>query len=254
MREQAARQGSVGLGRVFVRSLLLQGSWNYRTMLGGGFGFAILPALVRIHGHDAEALRAAARRHSEHFNAHPYLSGIALGAVVRMEADGVEPERIRRFKTAVRGPLGGLGDTLVWAGGLPALLVLALALVVLGTPAWAAPLVFFGCYNAGHLALRLWGFRVGFQSGPDVGTRLRDTDLRKWGGRVQALAILLLGVLLALLALSDGRMARELPAWGAVLGGGLFVLGLLRGRELWRSAGVVFVIGLAGLFVLGAVT
>lgn len=247
------RGSAVGLGRVALRSLTLQGSWNYRTMLGGGFAFAILPALQRIHGHDSEALRDAVRRHAEHFNAHPYLSGIALGAVVRMEVDGVDAEGIRRFKTAVRGPLGGLGDTLVWAGGLPAFLLLALALVMVGAPTWAAPAIFLGCYNAGHMALRVWGFHVGFRSGPAVGTRLRDTDLRKWGGRVQVVGILLLGAVLALLALSRGPMGAVSP-WWAVPAAALFLGGASRGRELWRPAAVAFASLLAGLFVLGAVT
>ena len=33
------------LVRSFLRSFSIQGSWNYRTMIGGGFGHAILPAL-----------------------------------------------------------------------------------------------------------------------------------------------------------------------------------------------------------------
>ena len=241
------------LGGVLLRSFTLQGSWNYRTMLGGGFAFAILPVLRRLHQGDPEGLQKAVRRHCEHFNAHPYLSGVALGAVVRMEAEGVDPEQIRRFKTAVRGPLGGLGDTLVWAGGLPALLLVALAFVILDAPAWMAPLGFLGGYNLGHLALRLWGFRVGFRNGPSVGTRLRDTDLRKWGGRIQALGIVALGSVLALLFLSSGP-AGGIAVWWAAPAGALFVLGVFRGRELWRLAGVVFTFVLVGFFVLGAMT
>ncbi len=104
----------------FFRSFLIQGSWNNRTMIGGGFAFAILPVLRRLHRGDPEAFRDALQRHSEHFNAHPYLADLALGAVCRMEAERRDPEEIRRFKLAVRGPLGSLGDTLIWVGWRPA--------------------------------------------------------------------------------------------------------------------------------------
>ena len=68
----------------FLRSFLIQGSWNNRTMIGGGFAFALLPILRRVHRGDPEAFREALQRHSEHFNAHPYLANLALGAASRM--------------------------------------------------------------------------------------------------------------------------------------------------------------------------
>ncbi len=76
------------LAAAFARSFLIQGSWNYRTMLGSGFAFAMLPALRLIFKGDPAGLEASLRRHLEHFNAHPYLSNVALGAVLRLEADG----------------------------------------------------------------------------------------------------------------------------------------------------------------------
>ena len=90
------------IASIFARTFLIQGSWNYHTMLGTGFAWALLPALRRLHADDPAGLEAAAARHVEHFNAHPYLAGVALGAVVRLETDGEQPETVSRFKTAVR--------------------------------------------------------------------------------------------------------------------------------------------------------
>ena len=112
----------------FLRSFLVQGAWNYHTMLGTGFAFSLLPGLRRIHAEDPVALDASVQRHLEHFNAHPYLTGVALGAVLRMEDEGVAPETVSRFKVAVRGPLGSLGDRLVWATWLPLVAVASLVL------------------------------------------------------------------------------------------------------------------------------
>jgi len=64
----------------FARCFVIQGSWNYHTMLGSGFAFALLPVLRHLAA-DPDALERAVDRHLELFNAHPYLSGVAVGAV-----------------------------------------------------------------------------------------------------------------------------------------------------------------------------
>ena len=86
-----------------------------------------------------------------------------------MEADGTDEQTVRRFKTAVRGPLGGLGDSLVWAAWLPTVSMAALTLWWLGLPVWLVVGLFLVVYNAGHLALRIWGFRIGLRDGRDHG-------------------------------------------------------------------------------------
>jgi PTS system mannose-specific IID component len=83
--------------RVLLRSFAIQGSWNYRTLLGTGFGFALLPALRAIYAGRPDALQEAVRRHTTLFNCHPYLAGVALGAVARLEDEGTPPETVERF-------------------------------------------------------------------------------------------------------------------------------------------------------------
>ena len=117
---------------MFFRLLAVQGAWNYETLLGNGIGFSVEPALRRMPGgKDGEAYRAALARESQYFNAHPYLASVAVGALARAELEGAAPERIERFRTALCGPLGALGDRLVWATFLP--LCSFAALVVFGS-------------------------------------------------------------------------------------------------------------------------
>jgi len=118
---------------MFVRLLAIQGSWNYETLLGNGIGFCIEPALRLLPGGiHTPAFHAALARESRYFNAHPYLASVAVGALARAELDGESPERIERFRTALCGPLGSVGDRLVWAGWLPFLSGLTLVAVALG--------------------------------------------------------------------------------------------------------------------------
>ena len=121
-----------------MRLLAIQGSWNYETLLGNGIGFCIEPALRLLPGGiHTPAFHAALARESRYFNAHPYLASIAVGALARAELDGEPPERIERFRTALCGPLGSVGDRLVWAGWLPFCSLASLALFGLGAGTFA---------------------------------------------------------------------------------------------------------------------
>jgi PTS system mannose-specific IID component len=165
--------------RVLLRSLTVQGSWNYETLIGTGFAFTVLPVLRHLHPSDAEAFRAALLRHTEVFNSHPYLATVAVGAVSRLESEGTDPVIIKRFKSALRGSLGSIGDQLVWTAWKPATVMVGLALVVAGAAWWIGLAVFLLTYNVLHLGLRAWGLRVGMASGLEVGRVLRDAPIQK---------------------------------------------------------------------------
>ena len=236
----------------FMRSFMIQGSWNYHTMIGSGFAFSILPALREFFGRTDEALEEPLRRHLEHFNAHPYLSSVALGATLRMEAEGEDPETIKRFKVAVRGPLGSLGDALVWASWLPTVSLVALITFWLGAPGWVCVLVFLGLYNAGHIGLRIWGFRAGLHEGRRVGRHLGQAALGLWTERIRSSATLLLGALAGLILASDGGLGEMGMLWTG-LAGAAFLGGLVGGHLVWRPAAVAVVVAVALLATWGVV-
>lgn len=240
--------------RLFLRSLSIQGSWNYRTLLGTGAAFVLLPLLRWLHGGEGDALDEAVGRHAGLFNAHPYLAGIALGAVARMEAQGAPPEMVERFKAAVRGPLGSLGDRLVWAGWLPACLLAALVSWFLGAPYWVVVTGFVVVYNGGHFALRIWGFRVGLREGRGVGERLRDTALPRIGDVLGRVCVLLAGILVPLLVARgpalDGPGAGVPLPWivAAVVAG---AAGLWRGERVKSGAVTAVVVAAVGFLMIG---
>ncbi|HEX2166303.1 MAG TPA: PTS system mannose/fructose/sorbose family transporter subunit IID [Longimicrobiales bacterium] len=188
--------------RVFLRSFAIQGSWNYRTLQGSGFAYALMPVLRYVHG-DTDRLQESVIRHSTLFNAHPYLAGIALGAVARMEMDGEDPVLIERFKTALRGSLGTLGDRIIWAGWRPACVLLGMVVLLATSSAIAGVTSFLIVYNAGHLGLRWWALRVGFDGGRYVAERLRDNPLTRWHRIVVTTAAFLLGTALPLIAAGE---------------------------------------------------
>src|SRR2546430_12581284 len=165
-------------------------------MGGGGGG----ERLLRARGGGAKggggggggaAYRAAVARGAHFFNAHPYLCGLAVGAAARAEHEGVPPEQVERLRAALCGPLGSLGDRLVWIGWLPLLSALALIGVALGAGWWAI-IGFLALYNAGHIALRWWALRAGWTHGMRVAAALHQPVLQRaaaLSGPAMALAV-----------------------------------------------------------------
>ncbi|HYK83502.1 MAG TPA: PTS system mannose/fructose/sorbose family transporter subunit IID [Gemmatimonadales bacterium] len=167
------------LGRSLLRLFTVQGSYDYERMQGIGVGVAEEPLLrdLRRAGNGA-AYHGAVARGAQFFNAHPYLCGLAVGAAARAEHEGVPPDQVARLRTALCGPLGSLGDRLVWAGWLPFTSALALCGVALGL-GWAAIVGFLLVYNAGHVTLRWWALRAGWRHGTRVAAALHQPALQR---------------------------------------------------------------------------
>ncbi len=177
--------------RIISRLFAIQASWNYEILIGNGIGFCVEPALRLLPGGPGgEAYRAALARQSQYFNAHPYLSSFAVGALARAELEGQPAARIERFRTALCGPLGSVGDRLVWVGLLPTCSFGSLVLFGAGASPLTCVLVFLLVYNTGHIALRLWGLRMGWEKGLAVASALGHPILREgpvWLARIGTL-------------------------------------------------------------------
>jgi mannose/fructose/N-acetylgalactosamine-specific phosphotransferase system component IID len=198
---------------VLLRSFAIQGSWNYRTLLGTGFAFALMPVLRSLYGSDPNRLRDAVERHRALFNTHPYLAPMALGAVATLEEEGEDPAILERFKMAVRGSLGSLGDRLVWAGWRPVCLLFGLTLIFAGAPWWLGVISFLALYNAGHLLLRVWSYRLGCRESRRVGEALRHSPVMQAQRALGTIGAFLAGLALPLAATGAAVGAALSPPW-----------------------------------------
>jgi PTS system mannose-specific IID component len=231
---------------MLLRSFAVQGSWNYQTLIGTGLAYVLAPALRHVYADDPARLRAAVARHAELFNAHPYLATVAAGAVARLEADGAPPETIARFKAALRGSLGSIGDRLVWLMWRPACALLMVALLLAGVSWWIAVGAFLVAYNALHLWMRVWGLDAGLRDGLAVARALREAPFERLGERAADAGAVLSG-LSAVLALG----------WGGVRGGWVYAVvgaaALAAGIALGPRVRWVAALGLTALLVAGVV-
>ncbi len=187
--------------RIYLRLFAVQGAWNYETLIGNGIAFCMEPALRLLPGGvNGQRYNEALGRHARYFNAHPYLAGVAVGALARAELDNVPPAMIERFRTALGGPLGSVGDRLVWASWLPLCSLIALAIFGIGGRPLAVVAIFLAIYNGGHLAMRAWGLHVGFERGLRVADALAHPVLRRGPQYIGSAAALLAGVAIPLAA------------------------------------------------------
>lgn len=236
--------------RSFLRTFLIQGSWNYRSLLGSGLAHSLLPMLRVKYRGEPEQLSSAVQRHVQSFNAHPYLSGIAIGAVVRLEEEGTEPEVIERFKKGIQGSLGSLGDGLVWAGFRPLVLLLTLIVGWLGAPPYVVVGIFLILYNIGHIWLRVWSFSIGLQGGRRVVERLRAADLPGLTQKTLAAGSFVLGGLIGVFVVGGGGLGVGLWPWLLVSGVG-FAVGHRVGYAAWRPTAVLTALAILALSILG---
>jgi len=244
-------RGVPGFVVAAARLFAVQSAWSYERMLGIGFGHAIEPLLRPLRGHGGARYAEALARQSRFFNAHPFVTSIAVGAAARAELDGEAPERIERLRVALCGPLGVLGDRLIWAGWLPACVGFGLILVAAGAGAWGVA-AFFALFNVVHVGLLVWGLRAGWRAGMRVAGALANPFLQRGLEVVGPLAALAVGAALPAVIVWVVRGAGMGVAWSvawtplvaAVAGAGVFAAAAHRiGTRLTALSAAILVLG-----------
>ena len=188
-----------------LRLLGVQSGWTYERMGGIGVAFAVAPLLEE--GVPAERRAGAFVRSAEFFNSHPWLAGLAVGAEARAERDGVAGEQIQRLRAALGGPLGALGDRVIWAGLIPVLS--GIALVGGGLGGWAMPVLAVVLACALRWEVTRWSLTRGLETGMRVATVLKDCTLSRISNSVGLAAAAATG--LAATFVARGALARVAP-------------------------------------------
>lgn len=156
--------------KIFWRSFLLQGSWNYINGAGVGALYMILPFIRKLYPNpeDKNERVSALKRGLAYFNITPAIAPFPMGIAASMEEQNKEisdfdPSSINAVKASLMGPLSGIGDSLFWgtirviAAGIG--ISLAKAGNILG------PILFLVIYNVPNLLARYYGLKYGYELG-----------------------------------------------------------------------------------------
>ncbi len=189
--------------RIFIRSFYIQGSWNYQRMLNLGFCYSILPILDKLYKKDEDRSKFL-KRHLEFFNAHPYFASFALGATARLEEQNLfenwqSDKPISVLKNRLCGPLGAIGDKLVWRTVKP--LVAMFGVLITLFYGIVGPVVLIVLYNVPHIYLRHYGIVKGYTLGFDVVRELSKRKFERYSNYLQTVGLIVVGLFIGLYVL-----------------------------------------------------
>ncbi len=192
---------AANLKKIFLRSLLVQGSWNFWRMQNLGFAFAMMPLLEETDGRIEP--REFLTRQLQRFNTHPVLAAPIVGAVSRLEEEGL-PEEASLLKETLMAPYAALGDSLFGNSLKPLSAAGSLVAAFLGT--LLAPLICLALYNPLHLLVRLQGFKAGYSRGREGVDFIRAMNVPLLASRIRWCVAVLLGVVAFLAAGGNARL------------------------------------------------
>ena len=132
--------------------------------------------------------------HMEFFNTHPFLVTFIQGIVMAMEENKEDIETIRGIKIATMGPLGGIGDALIWLTLLPISAGIGSALAINGSI--AGPFIFLLIFNVIHFALIYGLMHYGYKTGVSALKTLNE-DTKSISRAASILGLAVVGGLIA---------------------------------------------------------
>lgn len=181
------------LNKMVWRSLLLQGSFNYERMQGGGWTYGLIPGLKKIHTNEQD-LSSSLLDHLQFFNTHPFLITFVQGVILALEEAKEDRETIRGIKVALMGPLGGIGDALFWLTLLPITGGIAASLSSQGNI--AGPIMFLIVFNIVHFGLRFALMHYGYGTGTRAIASLKE-GTKKISRAASIVGLMVVGALIA---------------------------------------------------------
>lgn len=156
------------LWRVFRNQLTIRAANNYERQTNAGFTQSMIPVIEKLYDNDEDKLEAY-NRHMEYFLTNDITSAIPIGITVAMEEmkannEDFDPQTISAVKTALMGPLAGLGDSLLNGTARPILASIAISLIGAGL-GWAGPIFFVLGMSIVSLGIRYLGVFQGYKQG-----------------------------------------------------------------------------------------
>jgi PTS system mannose-specific IID component len=140
-------------------------------MEGLGYLFALNPILKKIYKDDPEKLKEAMHRHMKAFNMTVAPSPFVMGISIAMEEMSKREKEfdvnsINAVKSALMGPLSGIGDTFFW--GIFRIIACAIAVGFAQDGNPLAPFILLLLFNIPNFLTRWFGLFIGYRNGSKI--------------------------------------------------------------------------------------
>ncbi|MEM1484114.1 PTS system mannose/fructose/sorbose family transporter subunit IID [Oscillospiraceae bacterium PP1C4] len=156
--------------------------YNYERMMGLGFCHSMIPILKKLYPNDKEKQAEGMTRHLTFYNTENTWGCMIPGIVAAMEeerANGAEidDESINNIKTALMGPLAGIGDAVTQ--GLVKVILLSMAVDLSMKGSAMGPILFFVLFSAYALGVGYSSYFSGYKLGKNAVVKVLSGGLIK---------------------------------------------------------------------------
>lgn len=175
-----AKVTSKDLRKIMWRSLPMEFGWNYERQMHLAFAYMLSPLMKKLYSHDSKEYADSLERQMEFFNCTPQIVPFIGGVIASMEEknstnDDFDVSSISAIKTALMGPLSGIGDS-IFLGTIRVLAVgLAGSLSLKGNI--LGPILFLLTYNIPAYLLRYYGVKAGYNIGTSYLDKIQKSGL-----------------------------------------------------------------------------
>lgn len=186
------------LMKTYFRHYQILGCFNYERQQSNTFCYLMMPVLKKLYP-DTDKFKESMKRHLAFFNCATSTSPFIIGITCAMEeqyANSVEDEfdaaSINSVKTALMGPMAGIGDSMFWG-------TLRMIGVGVGAPLAvegniAGPILYVLINFIPSTFVRYYGFWLGYRGGREFLTRISgDGTLDRFTEAARVLGLVVVG-------------------------------------------------------------
>ncbi|HBU0029544.1 TPA: PTS system mannose/fructose/sorbose family transporter subunit IID, partial [Klebsiella pneumoniae] len=165
---------------VLLNQFSIRSCNNFERQQASGYTQSMLPVIKKCYPDDKQAQQLAMERHMELFLTHDMGSSVCVGVSAAMEeriaqSGDISESSINAVKTAMMGPVAGLGDSLIQGTARPILAGLGASFALQGSV--IGSLFFFLCMTSISLSIRYFGVFQGYSQGVKLVTNMQKSGI-----------------------------------------------------------------------------
>ena len=161
----------------------MQTNWNYERQMNTAFMWGISKTIDRLYPEPGELEKKKERYRSslEFFNITPQMGSFVLGLTAAMEEQYAEnpktfdPKMISSLKTALMGPLSGIGDSLFQ--GTVRIIAMSIGISLAQQGSILGPILAMLISFAVSFLITWWGGKLGYVKGQELIHQISESNL-----------------------------------------------------------------------------
>lgn len=170
------------LNSIFLRSFpIFAGRTGGQVRMHAvGFIWTIMPALRRYYKEGTPEFTDALVRHTMFYNITQNVGTFCIGLVAAMEKENAQDPNfddrsITAIKTALMGPMSGIGDAIFW--GVLRVIAASVGISLAAQGSWLGPIMFLLIYNVPSILCRWYLTYAGYTLGSDFLAKMNEGGL-----------------------------------------------------------------------------